>query len=259
MRGYGSFARVGLRRLALLALLLVLPRTACAAELPTEPEADLPTVLLLGDSISVGYAQLVEEHLAGVADVRYTERENGRPRNLGNTRGALKALRLGWVPEGPFDLIHFNFGQNDFAYRNKTLPPRAPGRLDKEKGAITVPIEAYEANLREIVAALKPRADTLLWASSTVVPEGEPARVPGDEVRYNEVAAKVMRENGVRTHDLHAFTSTFDEDLFVAPGDVHYARGGSEKIAGRVAREIRSVLELAEADSSTRDPDATPR
>lgn len=219
-------------------MLVLVPVTGEAAG----EKQPLPTVLLLGDSISVGYAPHVKRRLAGVAVVKFAERENGRPRNLGNTRGALKSLRSGRVPSGHFDLIHFNFGQNDFAYRNKAIPPGAPGRMDKIKGKITTPIEDYERNLRQIISALEPRAGTLLWASSTIIPEDEPARVPGDEVRYNAVADRVMREAGIPTHDLYELTTTFDAAMFVAPGDVHYGPSGSARLAEQIAEEIRKRL-----------------
>ena len=115
---------------------------------------DLPKVLLLGDSVTVGYAPLVRKRLEGVADVIFLE-EGGRPRNLGNTRGARKALRLGWIPPRRWNVIHFNFGLNDFAYRNRSVPVGAPGRLDKRRGVITVPPDEYEANLRTLVNELR--------------------------------------------------------------------------------------------------------
>lgn len=46
---------------------LILPAVAVAQ--PPAPKADLPRVLLLGDSIRLGYAPLVAKRLEGLAEV----------------------------------------------------------------------------------------------------------------------------------------------------------------------------------------------
>ncbi|MCA1759186.1 MAG: hypothetical protein LC658_05405, partial [Bacteroidales bacterium] len=49
---------------------------------------DLPNVLILGDSISIGYTPFVQEYLKGRANVFRPMLENGKPENCaGTTKG----------------------------------------------------------------------------------------------------------------------------------------------------------------------------
>ena len=69
----------------------------------------LPRVLLLGDSISIGYTLPVRERLRGIANVH-------RPaENCGPTKLGLAHLDQ-WIGSGHWDLIHFNFGLHDLKY-----------------------------------------------------------------------------------------------------------------------------------------------
>ena len=104
--------------------------------------------------------------------------------------------------DGGWDVIHFNHGVWDQQY----LDPATGKRAEPGKGRIRTPIEEYEKNLRAIVARLKQTKATLVWAHTTPILEGTPPGYVGGETvdRYNEVAAKVMKENGVIINDLNA-------------------------------------------------------
>ena len=147
-------------------------------------DAQLPRVLLIGDSISMGYTLPVRELLKGKANVHRP------PTNCGDTARALKDLDK-WLGEGKWDVIHFNFGLHDLKYLD------ASGKyVDPTKGRQVASLERYEKNLRDIVARLQKTGATLIWASTTPVPDGSAGRVQGDEVNYNKVAARVMKDNG---------------------------------------------------------------
>jgi hypothetical protein len=88
------------------------------------------------------------------------------------------------------------------AHRN--LKSKNFGHLDKVAGKLTTPLADYEKNLRKLVARLNQTGATLVWASTTPVPEGEPGRIKGDEIKYNAVAAKIMKKNEIAIDDLHA-------------------------------------------------------
>ena len=82
----------------------------------------------------------------------------------------------------------------------------------------------------------------LIWASTTRVPEGEPGRIAGDELRYNAVAEKIMKQHGIPINDLHAASLTFGPELFKNAGDVHYTPAGSEGLGTLVAEAIRKAI-----------------
>ena len=77
------------------------------------PAPDLPRILLIGDSISIGYTRAVRQLLQGRALVS---------RNPGNaahsTKGAANVSKWLNASTGKWDVVHFNFGLHDLAYRN---------------------------------------------------------------------------------------------------------------------------------------------
>ncbi len=196
-------------------------------------EAELPKVLLLGDSISIGYTPLVVEGMTDKAAV-------SRPKaNCGNTQAGLANLDK-WIAGGPWDVIHFNWGLHDLCYRNPES--KEQGHRDKVKGTLSVPLPEYEKNLETLVERLKATGATLIFATTTVVPEGEAGRIVGDDVKYNDVATRVMKKHGVLINDLHALTKTFGAELFVGPGNVHFTKEGSTQLAAQVMASIDSAL-----------------
>jgi hypothetical protein len=200
----------------------------------------LPNVLLLGDSISIGYTRPVRALLAGKANVYRAANPDGtKPANCGDTRMGLAGLDR-WLGQRTWSVIHFNWGLWDLCYRNPAV--KTQGNRDKSGGTLPFPIEEYERNLEQIVARLKATGAVLIWASTTVVPEGETGRVVGDDIKYNRVAAAVMGRHDIAINDLHAFTKSFDVSDFVGPGDIHFAASGSSKVAGKVAASIEAAL-----------------
>ena len=213
-------------------LLTIISSLFLATLLPAA-DTDLPKALLLGDSISIGYTPLVIEGMKGKAVV-------SRPKgNCGNTQAGLANLDK-WIVGGPWDVIHFNWGLHDLCYRNPES--KEQGHRDKVKGTLSVPLPEYEKNLETLVERLKATGATLVFATTTVVPEGEAGRIVGDDVKYNEVAERVMKKHGVSIDDLYALTKTFGPELFAGPGNVHYTKEGSTKLADQVMASIESVF-----------------
>lgn len=194
---------------------------------------DLPKALIIGDSISMGYTQPVTDALKGTAVV-------SRPKaNCGSTVAGLANLDK-WLQGGPWDVIHFNWGLHDLCYRNPES--KTQGKRDKVNGKQAVPIAEYEKNLETLVKKLKETGAKLVFATTTVVPEGEAGRVVGDDDKYNAAALRVMARYGVEINDLHALSKTFGPELFVGPDNVHFKPEGSEKLAAQVADSIKAAL-----------------
>jgi acyl-CoA thioesterase-1 len=190
----------------------------------TVPEvAGLPRVLIIGDSISIGYTPLVRELLRGEANVQRV------PANAGATSVGLKKIQ-GWLGTNHWDVIHFNFGLHD-----AKLPPEGAGYSTPER---------YEANLRELVRQLKATGAKLIWATSTPVPNGgqlAPNRRFADVKPYNEAAARVMQEYGVTVNDLNALIAPHLLKV-QKTNDVHFTSEGSAILAKQVAASIRTQL-----------------
>jgi len=196
-------------------------------------------VLILGDSISGGYYGAAVVALEGVAEV-YGGGSNPSTSFLANLTAI---LNTGGVAPMEWDVIHFNSGLHDIAYRE-------PDKYTDPDPAVSP--ELYEANLNQIVARLKTETRAkLIWASATIVPPDEPIRWEGDEVIYNAIAAPIMTANGVTINDLWTLTSTFPPNHFVGPGNVHFSSLGYDLISPQVIDAILAALE----DESPPSPD----
>ena len=209
------------------------PRAPNPAMAKIEDVAGLPRVLLIGDSISIGYTLPVRELLKGKANVHRI------PTNGGPTTNGLKGL-TGWLGDAKWDVIHFNWGLHDLKYiqedASKRADPKAPGSHPQ------VPLAEYEKNLATLVAQLKTTGAKLIWCSTTPVTAGSEGRVEGDEKMYNEAAARVMTAAGIPTDDLCAHASAKIKDIQSSPGNVHYTPDGSKYLAEKVAAEIGKAL-----------------
>lgn len=207
-------------------------------DVPLDPR--LPNVLIVGDSISIGYTRAVRRLLAGEANVQrpLNERRDG-PSNCGPTPRGLESIDA-WLGDTKWDAIHFNWGLHDLCYRNPEA--KNQGNRDKVNGKQAVSPEQYRRNLEQLVERMKATGAKLVWASTTVVPEGEAGRVVGDDARFNAVAGEVMTRHGIPTDDLYAVSKEFPAHLFAGPGNVHFTLAGYEKLAESVARSVRESL-----------------
>ncbi|MFM7180867.1 MAG: SGNH/GDSL hydrolase family protein [Verrucomicrobiales bacterium] len=205
-----------------------------------QPDPKLPNVLILGDSISIGYTLETRKLLAGKANVFRPVRKDGKgPENCGDTPMGLAGLDK-WLGDRKWAVIHFNWGLWDLCYRHPDS--KSQGNRDKVKGKVSTKPEDYEKNLEKLVARLKATGAKLIWANTTLVPEGEAGRFVGDDEKYNAIARKVMERNGIPINDLHAMTKAFPADHFTGPGDVHFTNQASAKLAAKVAEEIGKQL-----------------
>jgi len=188
---------------------------------PVKDAPSLPRVLLIGDSISIGYTVAVQKELAGKANVHRA------PTNCGPTIRGLEQIDQ-WLGDGRWDVIHFNFGLHD---------------LKLIDGKHQVPLDQYEENLRGLVARLKKTGARLIWCSTTPVPESSsPPRSNADVLLYNAAARKIMETSGVATDDLYTFALP-QLDKIQRPSNVHFTSEGSAVLAKQVAASIQQELE----------------
>jgi len=196
-----------------------------------EDVGGLPRVLLIGDSISIGYTLAVREALKGVANVH-------RPAaNCGPSSNGIERVDS-WLGTGKWDVIHFNFGLHDLKYvddKNQLTDVTTAGARPQ------VPVEVYAKNLETIIGKLKATGAKVIWCSTTPVPPGSKGRVAGDEVKYNEAAAKVAAAQGIGTDDLYTFAQPKLAEIQL-PANVHFSPAGSKVLAEQVSSSIRQAL-----------------
>ena len=189
----------------------------------------LPRVLLIGDSISIGYTIPTRKLLERKANVHRI------PVNGGPTTRGLEQIEK-WLGSSRWDVIHFNFGLHDLKHVDDS-----GASVDASAGHRQVELDASRDNLRALVKRLRATGARLIWCTTTPVPEGAKGRRPGDELAYNAVAAEVMQEAGVEINDLHAFAAPRLAEIG-KPADVHYTPQGSRVLAEQVATRIEAAL-----------------
>ena len=212
--------------------------SACAALSGPQP----PTrVLLLGDSISIGYhAEVVEALGPEFTVVRpMASPEKGRAENCEGTTKGVKAIGRWLALEGgDWDIVHFNFGLHDL----KRVDAKTRKNSDDPADPNQAELATYGQQLAVITDALLESGADLIFATTTPVPEGgvRPHRDPEDVQRYNDAARALMQDRGVAVDDLYAFALPPVEEI-QEPVNVHFTAEGSRALGEEVARVIRSA------------------
>lgn len=190
---------------------------------PIKDEPGLPRVLLIGDSISIGYTGMVREKLKRKANIHRI------PQNGGATEVGLEKMNS-WLGDGKWDVIHFNFGLHDAKFASETTQ-----RASREQ---------YAENLRALVTQMKATGAKLIFATTTPVPMGgilSPTRKFDSIEERNKIASQIMQANNVAIDDLYSIVLPVQEKVG-RPNDVHYAPEGYEILATKVAESIEFQL-----------------
>jgi lysophospholipase L1-like esterase len=213
---------------------LLLSSTATATDQPANQ--DLPTVVLLGDSIRLSYAPIVVKQLAGKANV-VSPKANG-----GDSANVLKHLDE-WAIRAQPAIVHFNCGIHDV-------------KKSKTTGKFQVSPDDYEANLRKIVKRLRKETKAkVVFALTTPLIDERAAKGRADKdyelldasaEQYNQIARRVMQELDVPVNDLRAALGDQAEQARLIGGDgVHFTAQGSEKLGAAVASFVSKQLPAA--------------
>jgi lysophospholipase L1-like esterase len=184
------------------------------------------TVILIGDSIRMGYCPFVVKELEGLAEVWSPEPNGGTSENV------LRHLDE-WVLSHDADAVHVNAGLHD---------------LRKAFGATesAIPLASYQANVEAILKTIRAKTRArLIWAATTPVNEARHHATKGfdrfeaDVVAYNEAAATVANRLGVEINDLYRVVMDAGRDRLLGPDGVHFTPEGSALLGKAVADFIR--------------------
>jgi len=191
----------------------------------------LPNVLIIGDSISIGYTNPLKEILRGKANVFHN------PGNAAHSENGLAKLDS-WLGTTKWDVIHFNHGLHDLKY----VDSNGKNSNTKDNADIQVPLEEYRQNMEAIVIRLKKTGAKLIFATTTPFPEGvKPLRIPEDAQKYNSAALDIMKKHDIPVNDLHEFVLPKLKEL-QEPKNVHFTSKGSTAMAEEVARYILEAI-----------------
>lgn len=194
-----------------------------------EPNPALPDVLIIGDSISIGYTPVVRKLLEGKANVYRI------PENAAWSSNILKKTQSWFdvIGKQHFKVIVVNSGIHDLT--------RLVDKKYDVKGDNHIPLPQYKVNVEKIIQLLKPHADTILWASTTPLPsDAAPGRLPGDEITYNKTAVEVMQRLVVPVIDLYAIALM--PPSISRPKDVHFNDAGYDRLGSEVVKQVSLKL-----------------
>lgn len=233
--------------IALFSLLLV----GCQSNTPTPPPLESPLhVLILGDSISIGYTPQVRESLGTLAQVVRPMRANGGAENCaGTTYGVANVARWLELDGADWDVIHFNFGLHDL----KHVDPETGKNSNNPNHARQAEPDVYGEQLRAITEQLVASEARLIFGTTTPIPDGElrPLRTPEDVRKYNSIALGIMADFDITVNDLYSFMEPQMEAL-QQPVNVHFNRAGSVALGDQVAGSILAVAGLASVELQKR-------
>ena len=189
----------------------------------------MTSVILIGDSIRMGYEATVRSELAEVAKV-------WAPEDNGETSANVLAHLDEWAMSRNADIIHLNCGLHDI-------------KTEFDQDARQVPLNDYAANVRSILAQLRHRTDAMIvWATSTPVNEQwhnatKPfARFEADVDAYNAAAAEIAQELGIVVNDLFSVAMSAGRDDLLIEDGVHFKPEGGELLGKAVADCIKGLL-----------------
>jgi len=188
----------------------------------------LAKVVLIGDSIRIGYAPLVAKRLEGKAIV-VSAKPNGE--DSGNV---LKNLQEWVIKENP-DVVHINAGLHD---------------LKLKDAAYQVPLAEYEKNLKMILERIQKETHAkIIFATSTPILDNLHAqrkagfdRLEADVQKYNTAAVAIMKQAGVPIDDLHKRVEDGGKEKLIGPDGTHYTPAGYEMLAEAVTNSILPSL-----------------
>ena len=190
-------------------------------------------IILLGDSIRMGYDKYAKMALDGVAEV-FSPVENCR-----FTQYMLRFIHK-WVGDSGFgedtDLVHFNVGLWDVIQIMYDEP--------------ITPIDVYEQYLHRICKRIReccPKAK-VVFATSTPIHQANYEAVKHEFWRsnetikaYNAVAVKVMKEHGIEVNDLYALMEGAPDHYF-SDRTHYYTKDATEIMTGRVLQVIEEQI-----------------
>jgi len=188
-------------------------------------------VVLIGDSIRIGYQAAVECELTGRAEV-WAPGENG-----GTSENVLAHLDE-WVIARRPDIVHLNCGLHDL-------------RIERGRNERAVPLPQYRVNLNTIFRRIRDESNpVIIWATTTPVNERwhrerkDFDRRESDVDAYNQAAGEVANRMDIPINDLYAVVMEHGRDAILSPDGVHYSEAGYDLLGRAVAEAIRAQLEL---------------
>ncbi|MEI6865750.1 SGNH/GDSL hydrolase family protein [Flavicella sp.] len=197
-------------------------------------EQEKTNILIIGDSISIGYTPFVQENLIDVANIFHN------PGNAQHTGKGLDSIET-WIGDNEWDIIQFNWGLWDLCYRHPDS--KEQGKRDKINGKITFNADDYGNNLDAIVKLIRKKSNAeLIFVTTSYVPNREAGRFVDDAIKYNEIAQRVMESNHVKINDIYETSKEIHFDYGKGDNDVHYKKEGYKLLGKKIVNFLKHEI-----------------
>ncbi|RLD10461.1 MAG: SGNH/GDSL hydrolase family protein [Chlamydiae bacterium] len=198
---------------------------------PTD-NPELPNVLIIGDSISIGYTIPVRKMLKGKADVF-------RPGvNCEHSAFGVENISK-WVAGRKWDVIHFNFGIWDthYMHKGKMVLNSETNKYKIKNLYFRHTTKQYIKNLKKIIAVLKKTNAKLIFATTTPYKYYDEA-TKQLLINNNKMAVKLMKKEGIEIDDLYNLVLPTAMKWHISDG-CHYTPCGYEQLGKQVTAIIK--------------------
>ena len=199
-------------------------------------DSSLPRILVVGDSISMGYRSFITEHFKGKAYVDYWVGGSWFGETAKGPDAPAKRSWDGVLANGPYDVVSWNA-------MTLHMWNGAPGRCDEA---------TYPANMTEVVEHLQKTAPgtKFIWVRCTpwrTTPETGRATldpVRNDVIiRLNDATDGIMKAHGLPIVDLYSLAAARMDTVPEGSKDsVHWNTDVSREMADAIIKEIEKVL-----------------
>lgn len=166
----------------------------CKTGAPLPFSKTLPNILVIGDSVSIGYTPKVASHMASVALVQHSPWDVSDGGAEETAYGVACLRYMLHSPAGEFlkpDVIMFNWGLHDGPLGNVTQPGQA---------GLTAVYAAELENITIQLKAVQPQAKLLFAATTAYMCSSQQ---DGCVVNLNNQAAAIMARHNIPTVNLH--------------------------------------------------------
>lgn len=176
---------------------------------------NLPRILLIGDSITNNYQEMVRQKLKGIAYVDYIATSYSIDMPI------YKNLIKNFANDSIYDLIQFNNGLH-----GKYLSKK------KYSSCVTKILEKFTC--KKIVLA----TSTYVYKEGNIIPDDSwNKRV----VERNDALKEIAKENGYFITDLYPVSLSMQKDFRYSDG-IHYVQGGYNILAEEVVKSMKKLI-----------------
>lgn len=225
------------------ALSMILVLSGCAknctngSEATIEPASNCSiaadrNLLIIGDSISMGYTPYVQKNLCGTYNVERVhypkDIADGMTENARSTSHTLLKLE-GWLDRAAHPLHVITWNNGLWNARDPATDPEAPGHASD--------LATYEADLITIGTRLVATGARVIFFTTTDIPLSGSTFIPGRDTAENIIANAVLPPLGIEVVDLNAFTRAHPE-LHPATDPIHFTDEGYLQLGALISNAV---------------------